>query len=113
VPDAVADYTGVNVPDVMVGLDAIVAFFRAAKHPSAHHTSNIWVDERDGQITVKSKFWVPYTRDHHRPRRWYGGDYDDIVVATPNGWRFARRACTERWRWSIDDVPLPERYATF
>jgi 3-phenylpropionate/cinnamic acid dioxygenase small subunit len=111
--DAVADYTKVNVPNVMVGLDEIVAFFRAAAHPSAHHSSNVWVEQIGSDVTVKSKFWVPYTRGGHSPKRWYGGDYDDIVVRTASGWRLARRACSERWRWSIDDGPIPERYATF
>ena len=111
--DAVADYTLVNVTKVMVGLDEIVEFFCVAKHPSAHHSSNVWVEPVGSDVTVKSKFWVPYTRDGHAPKRWYGGDYDDIVVHTSAGWRFARRACRERWRWAIDDGPIPDRYATF
>ena len=35
----------------------------------------------DGEVGVKSKFFAPYTRRTHDPQRWYGGDYDDIVVS--------------------------------
>ena len=68
-----------------------------ANHPSAHHVTNIVVSEEDGEVRVHSKFLAPYTRPSHDPRRWYGGDYHDVVVRTPAGWRFARRACTARW----------------
>jgi hypothetical protein len=59
--------------------------------------TNIVVSERGGRVRVHSKFLAPYTRPSHDPRRWYGGDYEDVVVRTPDGWRFARRACTARW----------------
>ena len=95
--DAVLDYTAVRAPDVLRGIDAIRAYFAGANHPSAHHVTNIVVDEVDGQVRVTSKFFAPYTRSTHDPHRWYGGDYDDVVVSTPAGWRIARRTCTARW----------------
>ena len=106
--DAELDYTGVRVPDVLHGRDAIVAFFASANHPSAHHATNIVVSDDDGEVRVHSKFLAPYTRPSHDPRRWYGGDYHDVVVATPDGWRFAHKQCTPRWQLAVvvdDDAP--------
>ena len=90
-PDAELDYTGVRAPGVIRGLAAIQDYFRDANHPSAHHVVNIVVYEEEGEVRVRSKFFAPYTRPTHEPKRWYGGDYDDVVVPTPSGWRFARR----------------------
>ncbi len=81
--DAVLDYTGVRAPRVFTGIEEIRQFFEGANHPSAHHVTNIVVVERDGDVCVKSKFFAPYTRPTHDPLRWYGGDYDDVVVAPP------------------------------
>ena len=69
-----------------------------ANHPSAHHVTNIVVFEQDGEVHVRSKVLAPYTRPTHDAVRWYGGDYDDIVVRAPDGWRFRRRVCTGRWQ---------------
>jgi hypothetical protein len=68
---------------------------------------NVVVTERDGEVQVRSTFLVPYTRETHTPKRWYGGTYDDVVVRTEARWRFASRICTGRWRWSIDEAPIP------
>ena len=114
--DAVLDYTGVRVPDVLHGRDAIVEFFAGANHPSAHHVTNIVVSEEDGEVRVHSKFLAPYTRPSHDPRRWYGGDYHDVVVRTPDGWRFARRACTARWLFTPEVAAgeaIPEHRRTW
>ena len=108
VADAELDYRLVNVPQVLRGLDAITAFFRAANHPSAHHCVNVYVYEDAGTTRVKSKFLVPYSRERHSPHRWYGGDYDDVVVRTPTGWRFRSRTCSARWQYTTDPEPLPE-----
>ena len=48
------------------------------------------------EVRVKSKFFAPFTRETHVPTRWYGGDYDDIVVKTDDGWRFAERILEDR-----------------
>jgi 3-phenylpropionate/cinnamic acid dioxygenase small subunit len=111
--DAVLDYRGVNAPDVLYGLDAIVGFFRGANHPSAHHCCNVYVYDDAGTVRVKSKFFVPYTRERHQPRRWYGGDYDDVVIRTEAGWRFQSRTCTARWQYTTDPEPLPEGRRTW
>ena len=113
-PDCVLDYTRVHAPEVFHGVEAVKGYFRAANHPAAHHVANVWVDLVDGQYRVKSKFFVPFTRATHQPKRWYGGDYDDVVVKTSGGWRFAHRVCTERWQFSAgDDDGGSERRRTF
>jgi hypothetical protein len=107
--DAVLDYTGVNAPQVYEGVDAIRGYFRDANHPSAHHVINVYVYEEGGQTKVKSKFFVPFTRPTHQPHRWYGGDYDDVVVETDRGWRFQRRVCTARWLYTTDEAAEAHR----
>ena len=102
VSDAELDYTGVRAPGVLHGVNAIRDYFRDANHPSAHHVTNIVVYEEGGEVRVRSKFFAPYTRPTHEPKRWYGGDYDDVVVRTPGGWRFAKRSCRARWLLSPD-----------
>ncbi len=47
----------------------------------------------------------------HEPKRWYGGDYDDMVVATAEGWRFS--TCTGRWLLTLDEEDLPEHGRTW
>jgi len=110
--DAVLDYTAVRAPKVFHGVEEIRTYFREANHPSAHHVTNIVVSEVDGEVRVQSKFFAPYTRPAHTPHRWYGGDYDDVVVSTPAGWRFLHRTCTGRWLFTPDDgddVPAHRR----
>jgi 3-phenylpropionate/cinnamic acid dioxygenase small subunit len=114
--DAVLDYTGVRAPEVLHGRPAIQDFFRSANHPSAHHVTNIVVTEEEGEVRVHSKFFAPFTRPSHDPKRWYGGDYHDVVVRTDDGWRFARRACAARWLLTpelADDAGLPEHRRTW
>ena len=114
--DAELDFTGVRAPSVFVGRDAIADYFRGANHPSAHHVTNIVVEDVDGVVRVHSKFLAPYTRPTHDPFRWYGGDYHDVVVRTPDGWRFRRRACTARWLYTPtegDPDRIPEHRRTW
>jgi 3-phenylpropionate/cinnamic acid dioxygenase small subunit len=112
--DAVLDYTGVRAPRVFSGLEEIRQYFRDANHPSAHHVTNIVVSEVAGEVRVKSKFLAPYTRATHDPLRWFGGDYDDVVVRTPAGWRFRRRVCTGRWQFTPgEQEELPEHRRTW
>ena len=112
-----ANATGVRRVQALVGRhgrDAIVEFFAGANHPSAHHVTNIVVSEEDGEVRVHSKFLAPYTRPSHDPRRWYGGDYHDVVVATPDGWRFAHKQCTPRWQLAVlVDEAAPEHRKTY
>ena len=102
-PDAVLDYTGAGAPALLHGIEEIRTFFREVQHPSAHHVVNIVVTPVGDEIRVRSKFFVPYTRESHVPKRWKGGTYDDVVVPTDAGWRFAFRNCTARWQFTADD----------
>jgi 3-phenylpropionate/cinnamic acid dioxygenase small subunit len=113
VPDAVLDFTGVNAPSVLHGIEQIRTYFRAANHPSAHHVVNVDVWEEQAAVRVRSKFFAPYTRASHDSYRWYGGDYDDIVVLTPEGWRFRSRLCTARWQLAAQQGPVPEGRGTW
>jgi 3-phenylpropionate/cinnamic acid dioxygenase small subunit len=100
VPDAVLDYTAVRAPEVCHGIDEILEYFHGANHPSAHHATNIVVDESgdaSGEVHVHSKFLAPFTRDSHDPKRLFGGDYHDIVVRVDGTWKFASKVCTGRW----------------
>lgn len=115
--DAVVDYTAVRAPSVLRGREEIVAWFASVDHPSAHHVTNIVALPRPGSdvVDVHSKFLAPYTRDGHEPTRWYGGDYHDEVVRTADGWCFARKTCTARWRMTVttDDDGRPAHRRTF
>src|SRR3954451_8251132 len=113
VDDAVLDYTGVNAPHVFHGVAEIRGYFEAVNHPSAHNVVNVVVGEIGDDVTVHSKFFVPFTRASHAPQGWYGGDYEDVVVRTPQGWRFSRRTCTERWRLAAGEGPFPPGRGTF
>jgi 3-phenylpropionate/cinnamic acid dioxygenase small subunit len=112
-PDAVLDYTRAGASAVFHGLEEIRAFFRDVNHPSAHHVLNIVVTQRDGQVLVRSKFFVPYTRETHVPKRWSGGTYDDVVVPTDAGWRFASRVCSVQWQFTTDQEPIPPHRRTW
>ncbi|HVD29825.1 MAG TPA: nuclear transport factor 2 family protein [Mycobacteriales bacterium] len=112
-PDATIDYTRAGAATVHSGLEEIRAFFADANHPSAHHVLNIVVTPSDGEVRVRSKFFVPYTRETHTPKRWFGGDYDDIVVRTDEGWRFVFRRCTGRWQFTTDEEPVPPHRRTW
>jgi 3-phenylpropionate/cinnamic acid dioxygenase small subunit len=98
------------------GIDAIVEFFTNAAETlasSAHHVSNIVLRKEHGEVHVKSKFFVPYTRPGHDVHRWYGGTYDDVAVDTDGGWRIRRRVVTGRWQLTTTDGPVPEHRRSF
>lgn len=80
---------------VYVGLEAIKAFFELGKppHPASHHMTNCWVREEDGRVLVKMKWIVP---DEHTGKM-IGGENDDWVVRTPDGWRIKERVATRRY----------------
>jgi 3-phenylpropionate/cinnamic acid dioxygenase small subunit len=113
VADAHLDYTRAGAVEVFHDVDSITSWFEKANHPSAHHVVNIFVYEQDGEMRVRSKFFAPYTRETHAPKRWYGGDYDDIVVRTPHGWCFSSRTCSARWQYTVDVGPVPEHRRTW
>jgi 3-phenylpropionate/cinnamic acid dioxygenase small subunit len=113
VPEARLDYTKAGATEVFTDVEAITAWFERANHPSAHHVVNVFVYAHDGEVRVRSKFFAPYTRDTHTPKRWYGGDYDDVVEPSEHGWRFRSRNCTARWQFTTDDEPIPEHRRTW
>jgi 3-phenylpropionate/cinnamic acid dioxygenase small subunit len=97
VPDATIDYTAVLAPDVCKGRAEIRRYFDQATHPEAHHGSNVYVYEADGEMRVKSKWFVPISGNPEDGTIWAGGDYDDVVVRGRDGWQFAHRTATPRW----------------
>ncbi len=76
------------------GLDAISAWFGLGKppHPLVHNMMNVWVYEQDGEVRVKAKWLVRALQDGQI----YMGDYDDLMVRTPDGWRIKHRLVTTR-----------------
>lgn len=112
-PGAALDYTRAGAAAVLHGLGEIRAFFREANHPSAHHVVNVVVTAGTAGVRVRSKFFVPYTRPTHTPKRWSGGTYDDVVVPTGAGWRFARRTCVVQWQFTTDAEPIPPHRRTW
>jgi 3-phenylpropionate/cinnamic acid dioxygenase small subunit len=114
VADAVLDYTAVRAPSVLHGIDDIVDWFTRANHPSAHHVTNVVVTDDAGTIRVHSKWFAPYTRRTHSPIRWAGGDYHDLVVQTPAGWRFSEKVCLPRWQFTPEGQgPVPDHRRTY
>lgn len=75
------------------GLEAIMAFFALGKppHPAAHHMTNCWVREEGGRVLVKMKWMVP---DRSIERMW-GGENNDWVVRTADGWRIKERVAIQ------------------
>ena len=84
------------------GLAEIRALFRRVDppHPPAHHMSNPYVWEEQGQVRALSK-WMGIDRATGGSR---SGAYRDLVVRTPQGWRIAERVVVYRW-W--DGPPEP------
>ena len=118
-PDATIDYRGGTGRAERSGRDAVVEWFRAGgeSHPPAHHVTNVLVDvtaDPTGRVAVDSKFFAPFTRDQHVPKRLYGGEYHDVVVKTPDGWRFAHKQCIPRWQLAVQiDPTAPEHRRTY
>lgn len=117
--DATIDYVGGTGRTQREGRSAIVDWFREGEqqHPPAHHVTNIDVDETadpEGRVEVRSKFIAPFTRSAHVPKRLYGGDYHDVVVKTPAGWRFAHKHCRPRWQLAVQiDETAPDHRRTY
>jgi len=90
--DAVYDATASNW-GLIEGRAAIAAWFALGKppHPPSHNLFGSWIDESgaepDGGVRVHSKWLVIDRRDNTL----VSGDYHDIVVRTPDGWRIRRR----------------------
>jgi ketosteroid isomerase-like protein len=87
--DAVFDVTQQAGGSPADGIDAIRAHLDRWQpfQPSTHNTTNIWVHEKDGETRVWSK-WILYIPSDKSVRL---GEYNDLVVRTPAGWRIKHR----------------------
>ena len=76
-------------------LPGIVAGKKLGKppHPPVHQQTNCWVFEKDGEVHAKMKWICP----NPAGTSWFGGDSDDTVVRTPDGWRIKKREATLRF----------------
>ena len=83
------------------GLEAISAWFALGKppHPPSHHVTNVCVHDVDGEVRVRSK-WFVVDRNTGTAST---GDYEDIVVKTAAGWRIKHRLCFFRFP-SLEEV---------
>jgi SnoaL-like domain len=86
---------------VHVGIDAIVALWRASdRHPLAHHATNVVITvTADCTVQVTSK-GLGVLADG----RTGSVVYRDIVVETGQGWRIRQRIA---WRRRPDRIPAP------
>lgn len=92
-PDAVYDMSDFALP-VVRGADAIRELWtgQGHLHPLAHHATNIVVEQQpEGTVRVSSK-----GLGVGRKGRVGSVTYRDLVLATPQGWRFAERIGTLR-----------------
>ena len=80
---------------LLEGLEAIRAWFALGKppHPPSHHQTNVHVYKAEGKVHVRSK-WIFISR---KTDTLVSGDYNDIVVPTPLGWRIAHRSLLIRY----------------
>jgi SnoaL-like domain/EthD domain len=100
--DCVVDY-GPGLSPAVRGRAAFRGLFGVGRgfDATSHHNANVLISfEGDGRATVSTSVYAWHRRpDGSMPRVW--GSYDDVVVRTPDGWRFAERrlrvAGTEDW----------------
>jgi hypothetical protein len=82
--DAVFDMTDIGVGAVE-GLEAIREHMRGARHPLAHHITNVYIESGD-PVRLRSRV-IGILDD----RRAGSGFYRDRVVKTAAGWRIEHR----------------------
>jgi 3-phenylpropionate/cinnamic acid dioxygenase small subunit len=82
--DAVFDMTDIGVGTVE-GLEAIRSHMRGARHPLAHHITNVYIESGD-PVRLRSRV-IGILDD----RRAGSGFYRDRVVKTAAGWRIQHR----------------------
>lgn len=85
-----------TAPSKCVGLQAIRDLFALGvpPHSPSHHTTNVYVQQqKNGEVIVRSK-WIAHPEKAKGP---WMGDYRDIVVRTPAGWRIQHRLVTFRY----------------
>jgi hypothetical protein len=79
-------------PDATLrGLAEVQSFMAGARHPIAHHITNIRVDDDGDDVKLHSR--VILVRDDGSTM---SGEYHDTVVETDAGWRIARRTFVAR-----------------
>lgn len=79
------------------GIDAVVAGWRTARHPLAHHAINVLIDERpDGSAAV-----ITAAIGVGEKGRIGSVTYYDMAVRTPDGWRLSHRRAVLRRPESI------------
>ena len=90
--DAVFVTTGFPGGDVRLdGLAAIREYMQGARHPVAHHVTNVAVVEGNDGVGLRSKIVGSGRRG-----RVGSADYRDRLRPTPDGWRIAERVVTLR-----------------
>jgi hypothetical protein len=99
-PDGAFDASQRGYP-VAEGLDAVTELMKVANHPMAHHATNVVLSPIDSD-TVKGAVMVITVRAGGAAAT---GDYRDLIVRTPAGWRFRKR--TASLRNDDDAVPRP------
>jgi hypothetical protein len=77
------------------GIEAIVAFFAAGKayRPPSHNMTNVYVYHKNGETRVRSKWFMLNPPGGGTLL----GDYDDLVIRTPEGWRIKHRLVKVRY----------------
>jgi len=77
-----------GMEDYKKTLEGIGTFFRG----TSHHNSNIVIDfVNDGEANVRSIVLAIHRYTKERPDGVLYGQYHDVVVKTPQGWKFKRR----------------------
>ncbi len=85
----------------LVGLDGVIASYVDARHPVAHHVTNVVVTtDADGTVRMRSKVISLLGGG-----RCGSGTYDDVVVKTPDGWRISRRVIGLRREGDLKKPP--------
>ena len=76
------------------GLPAIREFFSLGSdiHPPAHHTTNVYVHEREGSVGVSSKYIVGPLEGLART-----GVYEDMLRQQDGMWLISERKVFRRW----------------
>jgi len=97
-PDGVFDVTRYGM-ERCTGLEAVTKFFASATHPPAHHMVNVYVFEEGGTTRARSKWLIPDGSGMS------GGDYLDVLVRTPGGWRVRERFVEPRWSTNTSTYP--------
>jgi SnoaL-like domain/EthD domain len=107
--DCVVDY-GPGFGAAVQGRTAFRGIFGVGRgfEATSHHNANVLVSfEDEDRATVSSSLYAWHRRaDGSTPQVW--GGYDDVVVRTPAGWRFAERRLQAAGAedWEVDWYPL-------